>query len=267
MTMKSSRLLLSVLLASFPALAGVVAAEMEKTIPLNELPEPVQKAIETSGETSPVKTITLRQIDGKAVYEIELEKENAPNPRLRIAADGTILRDSSVAPGVVPYSPAVMPDGTLIVPPAPALRLEDLPAAVQATVRKQAAGREVADIDQESWKGRSVYEVEFRQSGMNPQIHVAEDGTLLQDERAGKGLKSLFMGAQVEDTPPAVQERIRSIAGDREVSDLDREGSANLFVYEVAIRDAEGVQRLRISEKGEVLSDSRRTAERTIKNR
>ena len=260
--MKSSHLLLSVLVASFPALA----AEMEKTIPLNELPEAVQKAIETSGETSPVKRIALHQVDGKPVYEVELEKDKAPNPRLRITADGRILRETAVPSGdVVPASPMV-PDGTLIVPPAQPLRLEDLPAAAQETVRKQAGGREIADIDHESWKGRSVYEVEFRQSGANPQIHVAEDGALLQDERAGKGLKSLFMGTQPEDTPPAVRERIRETAGDREVSDIDREGSASLLVYEVAIKDAEGVQRLRISEKGEVLSDSRRTAERTLKN-
>ncbi len=263
--MKSSHLLLSILLASFPALAKVVAAEMEKTVSLNELPEPVQKAIENSGETSPVKKITLHQADGKTVYEVELEKDNAPNPRLRIAADGTILPTNTVPPGgIVPTSP-IVPDGTMIVPPAPPLRLEDLPAPVQETVRKQAGEREIADIDHESWKGRSVYEVEFRQPGMNPQIHVAEDGTLLQDERAGKGLKSLFMGTQLEDTPPVVRERIRQIAGDREIADIDREGSASLVVYEVTIRDAQGIQRLRISEKGEVLSDSRRMADRAAK--
>jgi len=263
--MKTSRLLLTGLLSLVPpALALAVAAEAEKTVSLSELPEPVQNAIETSGETSPVRTITVRQVEGKTVYDVELEKNNAPNPHLRILADGTLLRDS---PSGITSTWAISPDGAPLLPPTPPLRLEDLPAAVQETVRKEAAGREIADIDRESWKGRTVYEVEFRQSGLNPQIHVAEDGTLLRDERAGKGLKSLFMGTQLEDTPPPVQERIRAIAGDREIADIDREGSSRLFVYEVLIRDDQGTQRLRISEKGEVLSDSRRTAERAVKNR
>ena len=263
--MKTSGLLFAAFLSlAPPALTPGVAADAEKTISLSELPEPVQNTIESSGETSPVKKITVRQLDGKMVYDVELEKDNAPNPHLRIAADGTPLRDM---PPDITSSWSISPEGTPLLSPTPPLRLEDLPGAVQETVRKEAAGREIADIDRESWKGRPVYEVEFRQAGRNPQIHVAEDGTLLRDERAGKGLKSLFMGAQLEDTPPAVQERIRSIAGNRDITDIDREGSSTLFVYEVTIRDEQGTQRLRISEKGEVLSDSRRTAENLAKDR
>lgn len=257
--MKTLRPLLTVLIAMACAAMAAAAENTEKTIPLSDVPAPVQKTIEASRERGTLKKIIRREIDGQTVYDVEFERNNAPNPHLRIVADGTIFHDTS--PPVVTQVPWPMsPDYVGAVPPVPPLRLEDLPAPVQETVRREAAGRAIGDIDHESWKGRSVYEVEFRQSGLNPQIHVAEDGTLLQDERAGKGLKSLFMGTQLEDTPPAVQERIRSLSGEREISDIDREGTADLVIYEVAIKDDQGIQRVRISEKGEVLSDSRLTA-------
>ncbi|MDO8542046.1 MAG: hypothetical protein Q7S40_16535 [Opitutaceae bacterium] len=78
--------------------------------------------------------------DGQTLYEVELERDNAPNPHLRIAADGTVLRDSRTAVIDTATEAALYSEY-----PAPAyiprVKLKDLPASVQRTINKEAAGR------------------------------------------------------------------------------------------------------------------------------
>jgi hypothetical protein len=58
-------------------------------------------------------------------------------------------------------------------------RFADLPPAVQNTIRRQNPNGQIADIDKERRSGRVVYEVQFAEPGINPRLHIAEDGTLL----------------------------------------------------------------------------------------
>src|SRR6185503_19311338 len=103
-------------------------------------------------------------------------------------------------------------------------QLEETPVAVQETIKREAAGSEIADIDKEHRDGRVVYEVEFKQRGKNSEIHIAEDGTILRDSRKdtalgapGKsesgtennsklGVKTL----SIKDVPEAVQKQIEA---------------------------------------------------------
>jgi hypothetical protein len=82
-----------------------------------------------------------------------------------------------------------------------------VPHAVQQTARSEAKGREIADIDHEMWNGRPVYEIEYKERGLNSRIYVADDGIVVRDERPARSLKSLYMGTQIENTPAAVQDR------------------------------------------------------------
>ena len=82
----------------------------------------------------PVKEIRIHAVDGRTVFDVELERNNAPNSHLRVAADGTVLRDSrrAAAPAVV------TPEAVYSEYPTegyiPRITLADLPAAVQRTV-------------------------------------------------------------------------------------------------------------------------------------
>lgn len=134
-----------------------------------------------------------------------------------------------------------------------------LPAAVRETIQAQAHGREVVDVDQEVWQGRTVYEVEFQDGGPGAQIHVAEDGVLMRpDDVRGALGGALFLGTQVSDTPPPVQETIRREAAGRAVNDIDVERRTGSLIYEVEIRDPSGVMiQLHIAPDGEIVRDSR----------
>lgn len=240
--------------AAFAALPAQAAGER---VALEQLPPPVRETLEVWRKGEPVKKIERRTENGRAFYLIEIDKNNAPNPHLRIAEDGTLVREpinAYVSSSDLPPVPSEYVDALPVSPP---LRLSDLPAAVQRTAHGEARGREIVDIDRETLQGRLVYEIEFKERGPNSRVYVAEDGTVLRQDRRGDGLKSFFLGTQLEDTPPAVQETIRRLAGDREIADIDKKETTGTAVYRVEIRGPQGTQELRIAADGKVLYDSR----------
>ena len=60
--------------------------------------------------------------------------------------------------------------------------LEDCPQAVQDTILKEANGATITEIEREIENGKTVYEAEWMEDGMEVEITVAEDGTLLERE-------------------------------------------------------------------------------------
>ena len=140
-------------------------------------------------------------------------------------------------------------------------RLEDLPPAVQKTIREQSGGQKIADIDRETRTGRTVWEVEFEKDGRNTEIHVGEDGTLIPEAgllgrtdstvatRPGErttaagtpagtqtGRSGLAMGTRWEDLPPAVQQKATQFGGKEKVADIDRETEDGRVVYEIEFK-------------------------------
>lgn len=231
----------------------------DEVVPLEQVPEPVRKSIEAARGGDQVREVVHRVVDGKTVYDVEIERRLSINPRVRVGEDGAILYDSRRGQALdTTREPVISPEGIpWTMPATPKLRLEDLPPAVQATVRTKAGERRIADIEREQWMGRAVYEVEFAEPGLNPQIHVAEDGMLLRDERRPKGLAQWFKGTQVDDTPLAVQATIKHEVGERQITDIDKEVRTGRPVYEVTVRDDQGTFTLHIAEDGKIVRDSR----------
>jgi hypothetical protein len=226
---------------------------------LDQLPAAVRQTLEASEQRGPVKEITRRVVDGRTIYTIEIDKKFAPNPHLRIAEDGALVRDP-----VTPYvgsgdMPIAVPEYT---DASPVVRwtLSDLPVAAQKTVQKEAAGREIATIDRASREGRTVYEIEFKERGRNSRIHVAEDGALLPGDAPPRGPGALLTGTRLKDTPAAVQQTLRRLAGDQEIADIDRRGTGDEMFFRVEIRGGRGSRELRIAPDGRVIFDSHDTA-------
>lgn len=251
MIMKAKHLLA---LAVFTLTAeGGLRAQEQLTV--EALPVPVHRALEQASKGEPIKTINRRVIDGRVVYDIELEREKAINPRFRITEDGIIVAGLFEAP----TDPTTRRDPSfdgVVGPQAfdPMIPVEQLPAAVREAIKREAGGREVADVDRETWRGRVVYEIEFKAPGRNPQLHVAEDGTIVRGEesregRVGAAIRSLLLGTQLEDTPPAVQTTIRRETRDRAIDDIDIERRGRERIYEVKISDARGAFELHVARK------------------
>lgn len=57
-----------------------------------------------------------------------------------------------------------------------------VPAAVKATILREAKGAKIEEIEKETKKGKTVYEAEFVVDGKEIEIKVAPDGKLLSRE-------------------------------------------------------------------------------------
>lgn len=236
-------------IAAAAFLASALCVNADK-VSFNDLPDPVKQTIKAQRGTAAIKDVERVNKDGRVLYEVEFE-EPGTNPKLRIGLDGTVIPDTK--PTLGERADKMMESFKR----TPSMKLTELPEPVRQTIEKEAKAREVADIDRESWNGKTVYEVEFAQTGRNAQIHVAEDGTIVKDERAGKGLKGLFMGTQVADTPPPVQATIKREAGTREVVDIDKETRDGRTIYEVEIKQPNRNLELHVAEDGSIVRDSR----------
>ena len=90
--------------------------------------------------------------DGRTVYDVELERKNAINPRFRITEDGIVIARTPRSTSDSAVDTTTSYDG-ISVPAAafdPMIPVEELPAVVRETIKKEAAGRPIADIDRET---------------------------------------------------------------------------------------------------------------------
>ena len=61
------------------------------------------------------------------------------------------------------------------------LSLNEVPPVVRETIRREAGGYKVAEIERATLDGRSVYEVDIEREGANRELHIAADGNILKD--------------------------------------------------------------------------------------
>ncbi len=208
-------------------------------VPLTQIPEPVQQAIKTQSGGETLKDVERETRNGQTVYEAEFKRDGI-NRRVTFGADGRVMPEQR---------------NNLLgrMDRKASMNVNDLPAAVQKAVREQAGGRAVEDIDKETWNGQTVYEVEFKEKGPNSRVYVAVDGSLVVNKDAKS---NTYMGAQLSETPAAVQAAVKSAAAGAEVADVDREMEDGQVVYDVEIRQ-DGLNRhLKIAESGALISDS-----------
>lgn len=224
-------------------------------IEVSQLPPAVKKTLDASAKGEPVKRVTVENDRGRTIYDIELERKLAPNPRLRIAADGEVLHDTTA---VVSETPTLYPEyAPPVTPVAPKFKLSELPGPAQQTVKKEAAGREIASIEREEWKGHSGYRITFRERGRDPALYVGDDGQLLKPTEKPP---TLFIGTRFEETPTAVQQTLRRQVGEGEIVKIEKEGrNGQPTTFKVSLKDARGPYEIRVSETGQVLENKRPT--------
>jgi hypothetical protein len=62
------------------------------------------------------------------------------------------------------------------------ITLDQCPAPVQETIKKEAAGGTIKEIEKETKNGVTIYEAEFVRDGKTIEIEVAADGKLLKSK-------------------------------------------------------------------------------------
>jgi uncharacterized membrane protein YkoI len=141
-----------------------------------------------------------------------------------------------------------------------------LPAAVQKTVRAQAPDAEIAGVDQKNRDGVTVYQIEFRDKQRHPAMEVAADGTLMRYE-AGKpasgapgtiegktkGAAASSVQNQLSALPMSVQKVIQVNAPRAEVTDIRRKEENGRVFYEIEYAGKDRKPTLQVDENGHIL--------------
>jgi uncharacterized membrane protein YkoI len=191
------------------------------------------------------------------VYEVEFEQEG-PNAQIHIGEDGSLVKGERPREGV----------GTSLFGFYLGTQLEDTPAAVQETIRREANGRQIVDIDKELRTGAPVYEVHIKEPAGSFELHIAESGTVLSDSRrseamgtpgdqaragTGRGSERAAGALTVRDLPVDVQNQIRIRVDPASVKHIQRQ-----TVYEIEFEQDGRQTRLQVAEDGTVVKEARR---------
>jgi hypothetical protein len=162
---------------------GLMTGCATRVAELRDLPFPVQQTIIEQAPNGDIAKVNREIRDEGIVYEVNFHNP-AVYPQLEIAADGTLLQGGRpvvmreragatqvIVPSVVAPAPVA----------APELRVgsETLPVAVYNAIRAKAPNAKIVDVDKEV-RSQTVYEVQFADPGLNPKLHITEDGTVLE---------------------------------------------------------------------------------------
>lgn len=149
--------------------------------------------------------------------------------------------------------------------------IDKVPAAVRATIEKEAAGAPIHEIEVETEDGKSIYEIETEKDGKEVEFSVASDGTLLgyedeseeadddEDEDEGDEEEEEEEEAVValDSIPEAARKSIQAIVGANAIGAVTKETEGGAAVYEVEYK-VEGVSHeAEVAASGEVVETER----------
>jgi uncharacterized membrane protein YkoI len=137
-------------------------------------------------------------------------------------------------------------------------KFNELPPAVQKTVRAQAPNAEIANVTQKTQNGSQVYEVEFRNDGLaNSKVMVAADGTLVGSDmaRPAGAIQRLLtptgaVGTPFSALPEAVQKTIKAQAPDAPIANISRQEDNGRTIYQVEFKEVGKNPTIRVAEDG-----------------
>ena len=130
------------------------------------LPPLVQRTVLAEAGPAEVIDAVRDTSTGRVVYKIYF-RDNEVYPTMYVAPDGSVLN----------------PDLTVAVSAVHGMRVKpsDVPASVAKAIPERAPGSEVAYINKETWGGRTVYVVTFKDEAHNSRLLLAEDGTVVDE--------------------------------------------------------------------------------------
>ena len=153
--------------------------EGEEQITLDEAPAAVQATIQAEAQGGSIEEIERETENGKTVYEADVII-NGQEVEIKVAPDGTLLgkevEDDDDDDNEGDDDDDDDDDDEEEV------TLDEVPAAVKATILAQAQGGTIEEIERETEDGQVVYEAEVEINGKEYEIEVAADGTLLDIE-------------------------------------------------------------------------------------
>ena len=137
------------------------------------LPPVVQNTVRAEVGAEPIYDIWKDELSTPVVYTVFFE--NYFLEPLIIASDGSVLNpDRTLAVGAADEG-----IGTLSGGAAAGLKPSDLPPNVMKVIQERAPRNEIEFINRYVVDDREIYTVTFKNPALNEEMHIAEDGTVL----------------------------------------------------------------------------------------
>ena len=135
--------------------------------------------------------------------------------------------------------------GTLAVSPLAAekkVKLESLPAAVQAAVKEQTQGATLVGVSKEKEKGKTVYEIEMKVGGKTRDLTVDAAGQIVLDE----------VEVEISTIPAAAREAIEKKAASGKIKLVEKITQAGSVRYEAQIEKGRKTSEFTVNADGTV---------------
>jgi uncharacterized membrane protein YkoI len=230
--------------------SGPKADDVKVASQFNELPPAVQKTVKEQAPNGVIDKISTETKDGRLTYKIKFQDEGL-NPALWVTADGNVLKSDISRDKAFGATGAGSETSS---GSARNLKFTELPAAVQKTVREQEPTAAISDIDKRTKDGQVVYEISFKEKGVNPKITVAADGTLIKGESKGVAVeKGSATNLRFEELPIAVRKSVRERVPEARIADIDKSTRDGRIVYDISFEEPGKNPKMRVSEDGTVL--------------
>ena len=137
----------------------------------------------------------------------------------------------------------------------------ELPPAVQKTVRAHSPNGEISGVDKKEVNGQTVYEIKFANEGADRGITVAYDGRMIQSDTTkgapgplervvtGRGA----VGTELSALPKAVQDTVRQRAPNAVIADISRNEENGRVIYSVEFKDKGANPTMRVADDGQFI--------------
>jgi uncharacterized membrane protein YkoI len=126
------------------------------------------------------------------------------------------------------------------------VKMKDLPAAVQQTVREQSKGATIRGLSREVENGETNYEVELRVNGHNRDVLIDPNGAVVEVEEQ----------VTLASLPAAVRTAIdQNAAGGRVVLVESLTKSGSLMWYEAHVKKGGKSREIKINPEGQLVKD------------
>lgn len=167
------------LVAAAGLMAGCNQSVESASTDFNSLPAAVQKTVRAQSPNGEITSVSQTTENGTQAYKVQIRDEGqSTSSTMVVADDGRVLssdmpQSQNGIAGTV--KKALTPTGAV------GTQFSALPEKVQKTIQAHAPESEISSITRQTDNGRVIYDVSFKDTGKNPDLKVAEDGTLVQD--------------------------------------------------------------------------------------
>lgn len=134
--------------------------EEDEKVTLDQVPAAVKAGLLRESQGYEIKEIEKGDEDGKTTYEADLVK-GTEKAEIAVDADGKLVSRETI------------------------LKLDQIPAAVAAAIKKDAAGGTIGDeIEKGTEGGKTVYTATITKDGKKGEVVFGEDGSVVKREAA-----------------------------------------------------------------------------------